>query len=217
MTPRWWSCSGTTPPPDEAELGSEYEARVWAMLRRIVRLTAALAPTFDGEEPRATRELLPAPLCRYAPKSSAPPLAQLRAVDPRLAFDLAMWSREAGSGADHGDEAVSIDAGEEEWVRLLEAVLGDLGLHPAAPITAGDPYAHTQAVGLRRLRPNLRSEMFSLAAAAILNLDLQSSVALLTCRDTASRLAWVLDSATPFLQTLEARWAVKSVLPSTHT
>jgi len=74
--------------------------------------------------------------------------------------------------------------------------------------THADPYIQASEL-LGRLR---RQEMYSFAAATLLQLGIPEATALLLSRDTAGRLQFVLEAARPYLAQLSAEAALKGAL-----
>lgn len=127
---------------------------------------------------------LPAAVRRYAPpqRRRATSYDALRASGHRAATAIDTWRR-------HG--SVYAPAG------------------PKHPTAAADPY---QAVGEQLGGEARRRELFSFAAAQVLDMGIPERAALLQTQDTAGRLAYVLAAAAPHLQELAARLAVESAL-----
>lgn len=57
-----------------------------------------------------------------------------------------------------------------------------------------------------------RQELFSFAAAGVLDANTPTRAALLSSRDTAGRLAFTATAIGPYVRTLEAQAAVKNAL-----
>lgn len=72
-------------------------------------------------------------------------------------------------------------------------------------------HAHTQMLR-DQMGKERRQELFSFAAASVLELGLPERVALLQCRDTAARLQFVAAAVQPHLQDLVARVSVRQAL-----
>ncbi|EFJ44671.1 hypothetical protein VOLCADRAFT_95111 [Volvox carteri f. nagariensis] len=73
-----------------------------------------------------------------------------------------------------------------------------------------DPYA----VLSERLGKDTRQELFSFAAAGLLELGPAESLALLTSTDRAARLQWVTAAVTPYLEEQRAKASLARVLGS---
>jgi hypothetical protein len=148
----------------------------------IVQQIAKLSRKIDPENSR-----LPDALIRYAPPSSG------------VVGQPKPTSYDALKAAKH-PAATSIDM----W-RRHGSVYGS-GNTPRE--AHADPYAQVSE-RLGRLR---RQEMYSYAAAQLLQLGVPEAAALLLSRDTAGRLQFVLEAARPYLAQLSAEAALKGAL-----
>ncbi|GFR47265.1 hypothetical protein Agub_g8952 [Astrephomene gubernaculifera] len=135
-----------------------------------------------GEAPAELPECIP----RYAPPAPAA---------PRSAPSLAQHLQAAGHPAGN---AISM------WQRHGSVY----GNSKGADAAVQDPYSFMS----ERLGKHTRQELFSFAAAGMLELGPLESLALLNCTDRAARLQWVAAAVEPFLETQRARAAVARAL-----
>ncbi|KAG7669371.1 hypothetical protein Ndes2437B_g05527 [Nannochloris sp. 'desiccata'] len=155
---------------------------IYAAERDVAGIVQQIARLSRKLDPEASR--LPDALVRYAPPSNS---GQARPT-----------SYDALKAAKH-PAATSIDM----WRRSSTTNSGNIPKEAHA-----DPYTHASEL-LGRLR---RQEMYSFAAASLLQLGVPEATALLLSRDTAGRLQFVLEAARPYLAQLSAEAALKGAL-----
>mmetsp|Transcript_17629 Transcript_17629/g.45874 ORF Transcript_17629/g.45874 Transcript_17629/m.45874 type:complete len:385 (-) Transcript_17629:78-1232(-) len=95
----------------------------------------------------------------------------------------------------------------KQWMRSGSSVGKSAKSKSKAGGSAVDPY---KAV-TRMLSPR-RPELFSFAAAGLIDLDIPARLALLRSRDTSGRLQWVLNAIQPFQQELRTRYSLQKTL-----
>lgn len=160
-------------------------AQLESSLHRALLEVARLRQRVSAQEGGRTMPTLPEAITRYAP----PP----RAARPRtIAEHLQAEGHPAGNRI-------------AMWQRH-GSVYGSSG--GDGPQAAQDPYQFVgEAVG-----GDLRQELFSFAAACVLELGQAEALALLTSTDRAARLEWVLAAVEPYLQEQRARASMTQVL-----
>lgn len=95
----------------------------------------------------------------------------------------------------------------KQWMRAGSSVGKEAKSKSNAGGSAVDPY---EAVA--RVMTPRRPELFSFAAASLLDLDVPAKLALLRSLDTAGRLQWVLSAIQPFQQELRTRYTLQKTL-----
>eukprot|EP00878_Enallax_costatus_P026815 GHUV01028817.1.p1 GENE.GHUV01028817.1~~GHUV01028817.1.p1 ORF type:complete len:243 (+),score=87.98 GHUV01028817.1:1235-1963(+) len=172
----------------QIDMLAKLERDVYTLLQQVVKYSQMLSPevsSSDSTSQAKQQALLPDTVLLYAP----PPPVDSK---PKGVAD---YMIKAGGVA--GSKIAT-------WQRM-GSVYGNPG---ARKKTVQDPYQMARDL----LAGRRRQELFSFAAAQILELGLPERLALLECRDTSARLQFVAAAVQPYLADLLARVSVKQAM-----